>query len=115
VTKPELEKDSEIRVYVTPDRSRAGNLKKGQPLSERFADRVEELGQGLGEIANDLRDQLDATLADDDRDGWGLEEVQLTFSLSLEAGAGVMVAKASTAAGFEASMTWKRRRPSDGG
>lgn len=103
-----MEGSSEIRVCVTPDPALAGEL-SGETLSERFADRVHELGEGLGQIANDLRDQLDATLKEDGSRGWGLEAVQLTFSLDLQAEAGVVVAKAKTAAGFEASMTWNRR------
>ncbi len=99
--------DSQIHVYVEPGPEYAGEV--GVPLTELFAERVRDLGQGLGEIANDLRSQLDAALHEDDRAEWGLEEVQLSFSLDLQASAGVVVAKAKTAAGFEATMTWRRR------
>jgi hypothetical protein len=102
---------SQIQVYVEPGSEYAGEV--GASLTEQFADRVRELGQGLGEIANDLRAQLDATLREDDRTSWGLEEVQLSFSLDLQAAAGIVVAKASTAAGFEATMTWRRRSQQD--
>jgi hypothetical protein len=34
--------------------------------------------------------------------------VALTFSLDLEAQAGVVVAKAKTTAGFEVELTWRR-------
>lgn len=102
---------TEIRVRVVPDPTRAGEL-AGETLTERFADRVRELGESLGLIANDLRSQLDATLADDEHTGWGLEEIALTFTLDLEAEAGVVIAKAKTAAGFDAELKWKRRHPS---
>ncbi len=105
-----MEGSGEILVRVAPDPSRSGELSGGK-LTERFADRVAELGEGLGTIANDLRDQLDRTLDDERDDSWGLEEVALSFSVDLEAGAGVVLAQAKTTAGFEASLTWKRRRP----
>lgn len=104
-----MSEGSEIHVHVEPDPEFAGEASGGQ-LVEKFADRVQELGASLGVIANDLRAQLDATLQRDDSDGWGLEEVQLSFSLDLEAEAGVVVAKARTGAGFEAALTWRRSR-----
>jgi hypothetical protein len=100
--------NSEIKVRVTPDPRRAGEA-SGAQLTERFADRVHELGSSLGAIANDLREELDQTLHEDPETGWRLEEVELTFSLDLEAEAGVVVAKAKTSAGFEAALTWKRK------
>lgn len=103
-----MENSSEIMVYVAPDPKRVGET-SGRRKAERFADRVHDLGQNLGNIANDLRKQLDETLQDDDRNGWGLDEVKLSFSLDLQAEAGVVMAKATTAAGFEASLTWVRR------
>ncbi len=98
---------SEIIVRVVPDPARAGEA-TGAQLTERFADRVHELGASLGEIANELRGELERTLEQEPRDGWRLDEVALTFSLDLEAEAGVVVAKAKTSAGFEALLTWKR-------
>lgn len=102
-----MQPTSEIKVRVAPDPTRLGEL-RGEALTERFADRVQELGASLGRIANDLRAQLDATLVEERGAGWRLDEVGLTFSLDLEAEAGVVVAKAKTSAGFEAALTWKR-------
>jgi hypothetical protein len=99
---------SEINVRVVPDPARAGELTGGEQLMERFADRVGELGASLGEIANELRSQLDASLTSDSGHAWRLDEICLTFSLDLEAQAGIVIAKAKTSAGFEASLTWKR-------
>jgi Trypsin-co-occurring domain 1 len=104
----QVDGETEILVRVIPDPAQMGNL-SGSTLTERFNDRVRELGEGLGQIANDLRDQLDRTLREDQDPGWGLEEVSLSFSLDLEAGAGVVLAKGKASAGFEASMVWKRR------
>lgn len=99
---------SSILVEVRPNPDLEGNLAGGK-LTEKFAKRVDELGESLGEIANGLRDQLATTLDTSDDRGWGLDEVKLSFSLDLEAEGGVIVAKGKAAAGFEASLTWTRR------
>lgn len=97
----------EIVVRVIPPPERAGEL-GAATLTERFTERVDELGESIGEIAGRLRSRLDAELADERNAGWSLGEVTLTFSLDLEAEAGVVVAKAKTSAGFEVALTWKR-------
>jgi hypothetical protein len=98
---------SEIQVRVVPPPERAGEL-AGQTLVERFEERVDELGDSIGEIARRLRDRLDADLEDDGGSATRLSDVTVTFSLDLEAEAGVVVAKARTSAGFEVALTWKR-------
>ena len=97
----------EIVVRVVPPPERAGEL-GGATLTERFIDRVDELAESIGDIARRLRSRLDADLADKTEAGWKLDEVTLTFSLDLEAEAGVVVAKARTSAGFEVTLTWKK-------
>ena len=72
-----------------------------------FADRAVELGDSLDEVARTLRGRLNE-LGEHSEKGWDLDEVQLTFSLDLQAEAGVIIARASSKAGFQASLTWKR-------
>jgi hypothetical protein len=99
---------SEIRIQVVPDPGRLGDLAAGGSFTEKFADRARELGESLGDIANELRDQLDTRLRQKEDSRWELAELQLQFSLDLEAGAGVVVARVSTTAGFVASLTWRQ-------
>ena len=100
---------TEILVQVVADPGRAGQLAGGGSLTERFADRIDELGASLGEIANGLRERLDADLREEpEGEGLRLREVALAFSLDLEAGANMVVAKAKTGAAFEARLTWTR-------
>jgi hypothetical protein len=97
----------DIYVRVVPPPQRAGEL--AGTLLEKFAARVDELGASIGEIAERLRGRLEAELAaEDEGPSWMLDEVELSFSLDLEAEAGVVVAKAKTTAGFEVVLTWKR-------
>jgi hypothetical protein len=105
-------RETEILVQVVPSPSQAGELSRGT-ITERFGDRVAELGESLGEIANGLRQQLDRTLHAENSPGWGLEEVTLNFSLDLEAETGMVLVKGKTTAGFDVSLTWKRRSGDD--
>lgn len=55
-----------------------------------------------------MRSRLDTELAEKESAKWRLHEVGVTFSLDLEAEAGVVVARAKTSAGFEVALTWAR-------
>jgi uncharacterized phage infection (PIP) family protein YhgE len=96
----------EIKVQVVPDPAKAGQL-MGRTQTEKLSDRIDELSESIGSIANSLRSRLEQTLQDDEA-AWKLDEISLNFSLDLEAEAGVVVAKAKTTAGFEAQLTWRR-------
>jgi hypothetical protein len=96
-----------IKVQVVPNPEQAGQLGPGRSW-EALADRIDEIGVSVGEIAKQLRGQLEASLAESDVAGWRIREVALNFSLDLEAEAGVVVARARTAAGFEVLITWSR-------
>jgi hypothetical protein len=99
---------SKIRVQVVPSPARAGQLSPGKTW-ESLERRIDELGASIGEIADRLRTQLDTSLAPaEETPAWRLREVQVTFSLDLEAEAGVIVARAKTTAGFEVSLAWSR-------
>jgi hypothetical protein len=72
-----------------------------------FRERAGELGESLNCIACSLSDHLSA-LAQQKADGWDLNQVALSFSISLQATGGVIIAQASTTAGFQATLTWQR-------
>jgi DNA replication initiation complex subunit (GINS family) len=74
-------------------------------MPESFMNRVDEIRQSLQEIADRLSNQSDHF--EQEESTWRLEQVELKFSLNLEAGAGVVIARAKTTAGFEASLGWK--------
>jgi hypothetical protein len=97
----------EIQVRVVPPPERVGEL-AGETLLEKFENRVDELGESIGEIADRLRARLDINLAEEKPAAWKLDEVAVSFSLDLEAEAGVVVAKVKTTAGFEVALKWTR-------
>ncbi len=81
---------TEIKVQVISEDT--GEVFFGPKRLPSFADRVDELGDSLNKIAVGLRQQLQA-LGESNADGWDLDEVNLTFSLDLQADAGVIVAR----------------------
>lgn len=89
----------EVRPAITGDLSQPA-------FPESFLNRVDEIGQSLRDIASRLSKHLEefekrSTAA------WQLEQVELKFSLDLEAEAGIIIARTKTSAGFEASLSWK--------
>ena len=101
---------TEIQVQVVPKPSSAGNIGNRPSLPESLASRVDEIGDTLREVADGLQARLGelSRLADP---GWNLGEVCLKFSLSLQAGTGVIIAAVSTSATFEASLKWTAAAP----
>jgi hypothetical protein len=74
----------DIVVRVVPRAGTEGEL-GGATLTERFEQRVDELGSSISDIAHRLRSRLDTELSEERSSAWGLNEVHLTFSLDLEA------------------------------
>jgi hypothetical protein len=99
---------TDIKVQVVSQDT--GEVAFGPTRLPNFAERASELGDSLNEIAARLRERL-RELGKSEADGWDLDEVNLSFSLDLQADAGVIVARASSKAGFQAAMSWKRSRP----
>ncbi len=99
---------TEIKVEVVPQEAPGRSWGSGWGALD-FAERVNELGDSLNEIAAALRERLHELAAREG--GWDLDQVTLAFSLDLQAEAGVIVARASSRAGFQATLTWTRSAP----
>jgi hypothetical protein len=97
-----------IMVQVVPSPAQAGQLSPGKTW-ESLEQRIDELGDSIGDIADRLQSRLEASLARPHEEPvWHLKEVEVKFSLDLEAEAGVVVVRAKTTAGFEVSLRWNR-------
>jgi len=99
----------EIQVCVVPPPGRAGEL-AGEPLRCSRSSRIASTnsvrasarshgGYGRGWTVD---------LAEERPSAWQLDEVAVSFSVDLEAEAGVVVAKVKTTAGFEVELKWTR-------
>src|SRR5215213_8306621 len=97
----------DVQVQVVPPADQVGNL-AGSALRERFADRVDELTATIQAVAESIRqrvaDGLPAPSA-----GWALDKIDMEFKIELEAGAGVVLARATTTGGFAVTLSFGRR------
>ena len=103
---------TEIRVEVTPTQRVPRSAATGGPpravhgpgtrRGGRRRRRRSGHGRGLGE-----------QLRDKDADTWTASEVKLSFQLALQAEAGVVIARAKTAATFSVDVVWRRRAEPD--
>ena len=99
----------DVRVEVVPAPGQTGNL-TGAPLRERLADRIGELADVVNDMAENLRQRIQAGL-DPDTGAWGLDAVDMEFSVQLEAGTGVLIAQASTTGAFAVTLSFRRKAP----
>jgi hypothetical protein len=95
-----------ILVEVRPKAATAGNL--GPSIPEKLGNRINEVGDSLKTICFQLAARL-GDLSTSQPSGWGLNEIELRFSLDLEAEAGILITSSRASGGFEARLIWQRR------
>ena len=105
----------DVRPVVT-----TGDIRRHPAIPESFAARAGEITATIAEVAGKLRESLDAEVAraeaavasaqpsGEPAAGWHLGSVELAFEISLQAEAGVVIAKAGTEATFSVTLTWSR-------
>jgi hypothetical protein len=98
----------EILVAVRPSPHTVRDLASGIP-AERLAERMDEIAATLETVIVGLRQRLNAVVTSPTPDGMTVAEVQLAFSIELQAEAGIVLARASTSTGLEATVTWRRQ------
>jgi len=96
----------DIRVEVRPNAT-AGDLSRRAAKPEELLARLNDLADSLQCIAAKMSARFSEFEGPPQRD-WHLDEIELKFSIDLEAEAGVIIARASTTAGFEAKLAWKK-------
>jgi Trypsin-co-occurring domain 1 len=101
---------NKILVEVLPPPTIDGDIAFRLPTREDFANRAREIADSLVQVAGVFRERLDNGLDSKQDSQWALGEVEVTFSLDLESEAGVVIARATAKAGFQAKLTWKRTR-----
>jgi hypothetical protein len=74
---------------------------------ESFSNRATEIADGISGVANAIRADLEKKIVRGVDLPFALKEIELKFSLDLEAEAGIIIARAKTTAGFEVTLTWK--------
>jgi len=98
----------DVRIEVVPGVGTYGQDLAGPPVPELFSARASEIADSVTEVAEQFRARIDQAISRDAADGWQLGQVEVAFGLQAEAGAGVLIAKASAGATFTATLTWTR-------
>jgi hypothetical protein len=98
---------AEIRIEVRPREVAEGDLAPQVTVPELLVNRIDEVTDSLREIATRVAQRF-GEFAAEPVSGWKLSDVELKFSLDLEAEAGVIIARTSASAGFEATLTWSK-------
>jgi hypothetical protein len=95
----------EILVEVEPVLS--GDLAARPAVPEKFQDRAAEIANSVADVAEQFRDQLAERVATTPESrGWGLDQVELSFQVSVQVQGGVVI-KATGGATFGVKLTWK--------
>jgi hypothetical protein len=100
---------AQVYVEVRPRQATGGDLKPRAPVTEVLAKRIDEIADSLREVATRMAARFNDFAANTTND-WKLSDVELKFSLDLEAEAGVIIARTSASAGFEATLTWSKAK-----
>lgn len=98
----------DIRVEVVPAAGVYGQDLAGPTVPELFSARASEIADSVAEVAAQFRARIEDALSKEEAGGWQLGQVELAFGLQAEAGAGILIAKASAGATFTATLTWTR-------
>jgi hypothetical protein len=101
-------KMADIRVEVVPPAGTYGQDLAGPPMPELFSARASEIADSVAEVAEQFRARIEEAMTRDAAGGWQLGQVEVAFGLQAEAGAGVLIARASVGATFTATLTWTR-------
>lgn len=89
-------------------RATGGGDLGGPHLISKLSERLPEIADAIDEVTGTLRDRFRQQLQDDDRTVGRVDEIEMKFSLDLQAEAGVIVSRATVAAGFEVTIKWSR-------
>jgi hypothetical protein len=98
----------DIQVEVVPADAAFGQDLSDPVAPELFTARADEIADSLAEVAARLRARIDEDISPDETERWNISQVEVTFGLQVEAGAGILIAKASAGATFTATLTWTR-------
>ena len=96
----------EILLEVRPQ-SVSGDLGPGIAVPESFAQRAGEVADSIAEIASQFRSRLKNKLIRPSNSDWDMDTIELTFGITVQAEAGVIIARATSSATFSAKLTLK--------
>lgn len=104
-------KSVDLLLEVVPQHE-SGDLASSYALPENFRRRAAEIAASIGEVADEFRTRLGQTFGRLPNSDWGVDSIEIKFDINIQAGAGVLIAKASSGATFSARITMKASKES---
>ena len=100
----------QVALLLEVNRTRtAGDLGPSRAsLPEDFRRRAAEIADSISEVADQFRTRLEHVMKPDEGN-WGVDSIDIKFDITVQAEAGVLIAKASTGATFSAKLTLKAK------
>jgi len=100
--------DEQILVEVLPNEF-TGDLSPVRKLAPEHLDqRLPEVARVVTSSARHLRDYLEDGLADEVDRKWAVDQVEVSFEMTLMAEAGILVTRAAAGATFTARVTFRK-------
>ena len=97
--------EPELFVEVRPQAGAVGNMSR--PLPEQFRERSREIAVSIGIVAEPIQQKAEELAAAGG--GFAFDELEVKFSVELQAETGVLIAKTSATGTFEVSLKWARK------
>lgn len=95
--------DAEILLEVRPSGT-SGDLASRVAVPEEFKARAGEIADSIAEVVDHFRSRLGKALDQRDDSTWRVGSIEIQFGITVQAEAGVVIAKASTGATFSARL-----------
>src|SRR5580698_5966510 len=94
---------TEVLLEVTPAAA-SGDLAPRAVVPEEFTARAGEIADSIAEVVDHFQSRLGKVLKQRDDSSWSVGSIEITFALTVQAEAGVVIAKASAGATFSARL-----------
>jgi NTP-dependent ternary system trypsin peptidase co-occuring protein len=92
-----------LLIEVRPDATN-GDLGSHKTIPEEFRSRSAEIFASISEVVKQFRSRIEKELPEKKASSWNVESIEIEFGLTLQAEAGVVIAKTTAGATFSARL-----------
>jgi hypothetical protein len=97
---------SEVLIQVSPASRAEGGQDLAPRVPEKFQNRAAEITAAITDITKELSPQVAELLKVDGSSPWSIDELQLTFGISAQAGSNIVIVNVRGQATFTVSVKW---------
>lgn len=93
-----------VLLEVSPQ-SVSGDLAPRAAVPEDFRRRASEIADSVAAVADEFKSHLTSIVDVPTENKWGVDSIEISFEIAVQAEAGVVIAKASSSATFSVTLT----------